>query len=80
VIGSLIGDFLPWIIAGIGFAASVIVAWFSGKKTGNANALLDRERDNAKSAKDAKDNRHEIETSDDQRLVDILTGKLHNKR
>jgi hypothetical protein len=25
---------------------------------------------------DAKENRHEIENSDDQRLVDILSGKL----
>ena len=47
-------------------------------KEGRSQANSDALRDNLKAAKTAKDTRYDMETSDDQRLVDILTGKLHN--
>lgn len=36
--------------------------------------------DNLQAAVTAKDNRYELENTDDQRLVDILSGKLRNDK
>jgi hypothetical protein len=67
---------------GLGGALAALVAWLGGKwsgtKEGRSEAATDSLKANIKAAQTAKDTRHEIETSDDQRLVDILSGKLHN--
>jgi len=49
---------------------------FWGYRTGKKNAEAKQTKANLKASKDAKDNRYELETSDDQHLVNILTGKL----
>jgi hypothetical protein len=46
-----------------------------GERNGAAKASLNALEDDLEAAKNAKDNRHEIETADDQRLVDILAGR-----
>ena len=76
MIWSLIPD---WLItaaaAGLtGFVALLVGRW-TGKREGASQARADRAESNAKAAKDAKDTRHELETADDQHLVDILTGR-----
>jgi len=35
----IIGDFLPYIIAGIGALASVVVAYFRGRSSANASCV-----------------------------------------
>lgn len=76
MIWSLIPDWLMTLAAaGItGFVALLVGRW-TGKREGASEARADRAESNAKAAKDAKDTRHEIETSDDQRLVDLLAGR-----
>lgn len=46
-----------------------------GERSGTGKASLKSLEDDLEAAKNAKDNRHEVETADDQRLVDILTGR-----
>jgi ATP:corrinoid adenosyltransferase len=62
---------------GVGIAL-LVAAWLAGRREGNKNANSDIVEANLEAAKTAKEIRHEIETSDDQHLVDVLTGKLHN--
>lgn len=50
---------------------------FWGYRTGKKSADAKQTKANLKASKDAKDNRHDLESSDDQHLVNILTGKLH---
>jgi hypothetical protein len=45
-------------------------------RKGKTDAKADHVRRRVEAMQDAKENRHEIENSDDQRLVDILSGKL----
>lgn len=52
-----------------------VIAYMMGRKDADA----DRDADSLKASNDAKDNRYELENTDDQRLVDILTGKLHER-
>jgi hypothetical protein len=61
-------------------AALLWAAWFAGKREGGQRADTERHEGNAKSAQKAKEARYEMEISDDQRLVDILTGKLHDRK
>lgn len=68
---------LAWVAGALGFAA---LAWSLGRREGRQKADLKRAEGNVKAAKKSKDTRHDMETSDDSRLVDILTGKLHDKR
>jgi hypothetical protein len=63
----------------IGFAAFRTVMSM-GRQQGQAEARAKRAEANLKAARDAKETRHEMETSDDQRLVDILTGMHGRKR
>lgn len=76
MIGLLLDALLPW----LGWAVGAVVAagglWFAGRRSGAKNVKADRAEANAKAGKDAKDNRHELETSDDQRITDILTGRV----
>lgn len=72
-----IGRALSWASVA---ALAAFGIYAAGRKEGRSQANSDALRDNLKSAKDAKDNRHAIETSDDQRLVDLLTGKLHDDK
>jgi predicted small secreted protein len=50
------------------------------RKDERAKANLERTENNLKAAKEAKDTKHELEIGDDQRLVDILSGKLHKPK
>jgi len=59
----------------IGYAAFRAVLRLGGQVE-RAQGRAKRAEGNLKAARDAKDTRHEIETSDDQRLVDILTGRV----
>ena len=65
---------------GLGLALAPIVAsvlYAMGRKS-EQNKHTRRRVD---AMKDAKETRHEIQNSDDQRLVDILTGRVRdNKR
>lgn len=69
---SRIGRALSW---AAGALAAVWLAWVAGKRQGQSQANSDRLEGNAKAAKQSKDIRYEAETSDDQHLVDILTGR-----
>jgi hypothetical protein len=51
-----------------------------GKRAERMDAQVKQAERNTQSAMKAKATRHEIETSDDQRLVDILTGLHKPKR
>jgi Na+/H+ antiporter NhaC len=58
------------------FAAFMAFAGVYLYRKGKADAKSDHVRRRVEAMTDAKENRHEIENSDDQRLVDILSGKL----
>ena len=58
-----------------GALAFAFLAWAAGKREGRQRADTQRHKDNAEAAKESKEIRHDIETADDQRLVDILTGR-----
>lgn len=72
-----IGRALSWASVAVLAALGIYAA---GRKEGRSAANSDALRDNLNAAQKAKATRHEIETSDDQRLVDILTGKLHDRK
>ena len=62
---------------GLGLAAwSAVMAWvyIMGRRS-EQNKQTRRRVD---AMKDAKETRHEIQNSDDQRLVDILTGRVRD--
>lgn len=69
-----------WLGAALGWIAAGGAVWFFAGRSAKQGERLDRAEDNLDAAKRAKDTRHEVETSDDQRLVDILSGKLHNNK
>lgn len=84
-VGAMMWGLIPdWLFAAIGAGVGGFIMHFvgrwSGKREGRSEANTQRAEGNAKSAQKAKDTRHEIETSDDQRLVDILSGKLHDRK
>jgi hypothetical protein len=62
---------LSWLA---GAAAFGLIAHQMGKRAANTKATTDRLEANINAAHRAKETRHAIETSDDQRLVDILSG------
>lgn len=76
----MLGELIPWAILIGGLIVAFLTTWFGGERSGKTKAKLDASERNLDAAKRAKDTRHEIETDDDQRIIDILTGKLHNKR
>lgn len=51
--------------------------WAAYRK-GRKDETAKRATDNIKAGQAAKDNRDELESQDDQRLVDILSGKLRD--
>lgn len=64
-----------------GLVAGFLLLWFTmqaGKRHGRSEASAARAKANLKASQKAKEIRHAIESSDDQYLVDLLTGKLHN--
>lgn len=72
----MLGSLKRWVYSAF-FALSITIGtwlWFSGRN----HERDKRMRDRMKSIKKAKETRDEIETSDDQRIVDILTGKLRD--
>lgn len=69
-----------WLGAALGWLAAGGVVWLMAWRSTKQGERLDRAEDNLDAARRAKDTRHEVETSDDQRLVDILSGKLHNNK
>lgn len=77
MIGWLLGTKLGrGLIAALGVALAILGAWTAGKREGGQVAAQRRAEANAKAGKDAKDNKHDLETSDDQRLIDVLTGRV----
>ncbi|MGR3687122.1 MAG: hypothetical protein ACU0D5_12880 [Paracoccaceae bacterium] len=68
---------MSWLLGAIVFA---FVMRGIGRREGRQKAELKRAEGNVKAAKKSKDTRHELETSDDQHLVNILTGKLHDRK
>jgi hypothetical protein len=62
---------IAWLGGAIGFS---FLMYGMGQRNKRLKELADRAEANLKAAKRAKDTRHEMETSDDQRLVDILSG------
>ena len=65
-----------WLYA-IGVAAwSGIMAW--AYVMGRRSEQSKHTRRRVETMKDAKETRHEIQNSDDQRLVDILTGRVRD--
>lgn len=63
---------VSWLLGAIVFA---FVMRGIGRREGRQKAELKRAEGNVKAAKKSKDIRHEIESSDDQYLIDILTGR-----
>lgn len=76
MIGLLLDALLPWLGGAVGALAAAGGLWFAGRRSKAKDVKADRAEANAKAAKTAKDNRHELETSDDQHIVDILTGRV----
>lgn len=72
----MLSSIMPWLIMAGSVAFAAAFAFFGGRN----REKIDASERNLDAAKRAKDTRHEIETDDDQRIIDILTGKLHNKR
>jgi hypothetical protein len=68
---------LSWIVGAVGFG---LLAHALGKREGRQKAATARADANVKAAQRAKETRYETETSDDQRLIDILSGKLHDRK
>lgn len=66
---------LAWLLGGLGLLWG---AWVLGRRDGKRTARADRAEGNVKAAQQAKDNRDELESQDDQHLVDILTGRLRD--
>lgn len=65
-----------WLGAALGWLAAGGAVWVMAWRSRGQKAKLDRAKENANAAKGAKDNRHEIDTDDDQRIIDILTGRV----
>jgi hypothetical protein len=79
VIWSLIPAWVKRALAGVVAAAAVFWAvWKAGQRDARQKAAVDRATSSAKAAQKAKGTRHELDIADDQRLADILSGKLHN--
>jgi hypothetical protein len=79
----MIWALLPdWIVTALAAGATGLIALFVGRWTGKRQgvsegqkqARIDALERNADAAKRAKGVRNEMESSDDQRLVDILSG------
>ena len=66
-----------WLLGAVAFA---LFMRNIGRRDEKHKATAKRAVENVKAAETAKDTRHEIETSDDQHLVNILTGKLHDRK
>jgi hypothetical protein len=54
------------------------LAVLDAERRGRGQESAKRAEDNVKASQKAKELRHAIETSDDQRLVDILTGRVRD--
>lgn len=65
-----------WVALAAVAIAALVASWLGGRKTGQNDAKLDRAEDNADAAKQSKEIRHELETSDDAYLVDVLSGRV----
>lgn len=66
---------LAWLLGGLGLLWG---AWVLGRREGKQAERTDSAEGNVKAGQQAKDNRDELESQDDQRLVDILSGKLRD--
>lgn len=58
----------------------VLGGLWAAYRRGGADKDKERKADNAKAGKAARENRDEMESQDDQRLVDILSGKLRDDK
>lgn len=76
MIGVLIDALLPWLGWAVGALAAAGGLFVAGRHSGTKSAKAERAEANVEAGKEAKDNRHEIESSDDKRLTDILTGRV----
>ena len=63
-----------WIYGAVVFVAALIGSWLH--ILGRRHEQRKADRRNTSAMKDAKDIRHELQTSDDTRLVDILSGRV----
>lgn len=70
---------LTEIIIGIlALLGAIGTAW--GYRQGGKNAKAKTTQSNLDAANKAKENRHEMESQDDERIVDILTGRVRDGR
>lgn len=76
VIGALLEPLIGWIGPLLALIAGGAGLWFAGRRSKSKDVKVDRAEANENAAKKAKDTRHEIEISDDQHLIDILSGRV----
>jgi uncharacterized protein HemY len=72
VIAWIISEALPWILAGFG---ALLAIWQRDKRKAADKRVEDAVKRVA-AGQIAKVNRNDVESQDDQYIVDILTGKL----
>jgi uncharacterized protein HemY len=72
VIAWIISEALPWILAGF---AALLAIWQRDKRKAADKRVEDAVKRVA-AGQIAKVNRNDVESQDDQYIVDILTGKL----
>jgi hypothetical protein len=75
-----LADAVLWPLIGlVGAIVLALVGWWAGERSGKQKAKTAAAKRNVKAGQDAKDNRNEMESQDDQRLVDILTGRMRDR-
>jgi len=68
----MLTNVLPWLVAGF---AALLAIWQRDRRKA-ADKRAEDATEKAKAGQAAKENRNEVESRDDQYLVDILTRKL----
>jgi membrane protein DedA with SNARE-associated domain len=63
-----------WIYGAVAFVAALVGAWLH--ILGRRHEQRKADRRNTSAMKEAKEIRHDLQTSDDQRLIDILSGRV----
>lgn len=68
---------VAWVLGALAF---FYVSKGIGQRQARLEALVRQQESNAKAAQKAKDLRHDVESQDDKRLVDLLSGGMHERK
>lgn len=75
MIGALLGDFWPYLIAAGGAVAAFVAAYFKGRGDGKAKERAKSTERRLKTIEEVREHARDAETQDDPTLVDRLTRR-----